>query len=100
MGPDNPSFKYLIIGVSTVIHTPEGTRQYTVPGIRLRMMEGDAEGMTKDKAVLKMSLNLTMSWLGGTHQVPLRLYQNSYRNPYGKQMRHNAISGVRRRMTL
>jgi hypothetical protein len=64
------------------------------------MMEGDAEGMTKDEAVLKMSLNLTMSWLSGTHQVPLRLYQNSYRNLYGKQMRHDAISGVQRRMTL
>ena len=49
----------LSIGVSTVIHTPEGMGQYTVPGICLRMMKGDAKGMTEDEVVPKTYLNLT-----------------------------------------
>jgi hypothetical protein len=63
------------------------------------MMEGDVEGMTEDEVVVKTSLNLTTSRLSGTYQAPLRLYQNSYRNPYDEQTRHNAIPGVRRRTT-
>jgi hypothetical protein len=44
------------MGVSTVTHTLEGTGQYTVPGIRLHMIKGDAKGMTKDDVVLKVTL--------------------------------------------
>jgi hypothetical protein len=36
------------------------------------MLEGDATTMTKDEAVLNTTLNLTVSVLCGTHQVPLR----------------------------
>jgi hypothetical protein len=74
VGPVNSSHGDLSIGVSTVTHTPEGMRQYVVPGIRLRMMEGDEEGMTEDETVLKTSLNLTTSRLGRTHQAALRLF--------------------------
>jgi hypothetical protein len=63
------------------------------------MMEGDAEGMIEDESILKTSLNLTTSRLSGTHQAPLCLYQNSYRNPYGERKRHDAILRVRRRTT-
>jgi hypothetical protein len=99
VGPVNPIHGDLSIGVSTVTHTPEGIGQYVVPGIHLHMMYGDTEGMTEDEAVLKTSLNVTTSRLSGTHQAPLRLYQNSYRNPYDEQTRSNAIPGVRRRTT-
>jgi hypothetical protein len=61
LAPVNPSRRDLSIAVSTVTHTPEGTRQYVVPGIRLRMMKGDAKGMTEDEVVPKTSLNLTSS---------------------------------------
>jgi hypothetical protein len=61
VGPDNPSRKDLNIEVSTVTHTLEGMGQYVVPGICLRMMKGDAKGMTEDEAALKTSLNLTLS---------------------------------------
>jgi hypothetical protein len=54
--PDNPSRRGLSMGVSTVTHTLEGTGQYTVPGIRLHMIKGDAKGMTKDDVVLKVTL--------------------------------------------
>jgi hypothetical protein len=74
VGPVNSSREDLSIGVSIVTHTLEGMRQYAVPGIRLRMMEGDTEGMTEDEVVLKTSLNLTTSRLSGTHQAALRLY--------------------------
>jgi hypothetical protein len=40
---------------------PEGMEQYVVPGIRLRMMKGDAKGMTEDEAALMTSLNLTLN---------------------------------------
>jgi hypothetical protein len=60
VGPDNPSHRGLSIEVSTLTHTLEGTRQYAVPSIRLRMMEGDAKGMTEDEVVLKISLNHTL----------------------------------------
>ena len=55
-GPDNPSHRDLSTGVSTVTHTPEGTGQYFVPGVRLRMIKGDTKRMTKDEVVLKTSL--------------------------------------------
>jgi hypothetical protein len=51
----------LSIGVSTVTQTPEWMGQYVVPGLCLRMMKGDAKGMTEDEVVLKTSLNLTSS---------------------------------------
>jgi hypothetical protein len=57
-----------------VTHMSEEMGQYVVPGIHLRMMEGDEEGMTKDKTVLKTSLNLTTSRLSETHQAPLHLH--------------------------
>ena len=56
MGPDNPSRRDLSIGVFIVTHTPEGMGQYTVPGIRLHMMKGDAKGMPEDDVVLKVTL--------------------------------------------
>jgi hypothetical protein len=78
-----------------LIHTLEGIGQCVVPHIRLRKMKDDVEGMMKDKVVLKTSLNFTMNRLSGTHQAPLCLYQNSYRNLYGERTRHDAILGVR-----
>lgn len=39
----------------------ERDRQYAVPSIRLRIIKGDAKGMTEDEVVLKTSLNLTSS---------------------------------------
>jgi hypothetical protein len=63
------------------------------------MMKDDAEGMTEDKSILKTFLNFTTSRLSGTQQAPLHLYQNSYRNPYGKRTRRDAILGVRRHAT-
>jgi hypothetical protein len=47
---------------------PEGMGQYDVSGVRLRMMKGDADGMTKDEDVLKTSLNLNTSWISETHK--------------------------------
>jgi hypothetical protein len=41
-------------------HTPEGMGQYAIPGIRLRVMKGDAKGMIEDEVVRKTSLNLTL----------------------------------------
>jgi hypothetical protein len=99
VGPVKPSRGDLSIEVSTVTHTPEGLGQYVVPCVYLRMLESDAEGMTKDEVVLKTSLNLTVGRLCGTHQAPLRLQQNSYMNSYGERTRRIAILGVRRRMT-
>jgi hypothetical protein len=61
MGSDNPSRRDLNVRVSIVTHTPEGMRQYVILVIRLRMMKGDAKGMTKDEVVLKTSLNHAMS---------------------------------------
>jgi hypothetical protein len=94
MGPVNPNRGDLSIEVSTVTHTLQGTGQYTIPDIRKCMIEGDAERMTEDKDVLKTSINLTTSQLSVTHQAPLRQYQNSYRNPYGKRTRCDATPGV------
>jgi hypothetical protein len=45
------------------------------------MMKGDDKGMMEYEALLKTPLNLTSNLLGRTHQAPLRLYRNSYRNP-------------------
>jgi hypothetical protein len=62
--PSGPAQIYtcnLSIRVSTVTQTPEWMGQYVVPGLRLRMMKGDAKGMTEDEVVLKTSLNLTSS---------------------------------------
>jgi hypothetical protein len=67
VGPVNPNLGDIIIEVSTVTHTLEGTGQYVVPGIRQCMMKGDDEGMTEDEAILKTSLSFTMSRLSGTH---------------------------------
>jgi hypothetical protein len=61
VGPDDPGSKDLSIGVSTVTHTPEGMRQYAIPDVRLRMMKGDAKGMTEDEVILKTSLSHAMS---------------------------------------
>jgi hypothetical protein len=61
VGPVNPDHGDLSIEVSTVTHTLEGIWQYAVPGIRLRMMEGDAGGMTEYEAVMKTSLNLKVA---------------------------------------
>jgi hypothetical protein len=44
-----------------VTHTPEGMRQYAIPDVRLRMMKGDAKGMTEDEVILKTSLSHAMS---------------------------------------
>jgi hypothetical protein len=74
VGPVNPSRGDLSIEVSTVTHMPEGTGQYVVLSVRVYMMEGDREGMMEDEVVLKTFLNLTTSWLSGTHQVPLHLH--------------------------
>jgi hypothetical protein len=99
VGPVNPSHRDLSIGVSTVTHTPEETGQYVVPDLCLHMIEVDVEGIMEDEVVLKTSLNLTTSQLSGTHQAPLRLYHNSYKNPYGEWTRRDNIRGVRRRTT-
>lgn len=67
VGPVNPCCGDLSIKVSTVTHTLEGIGQYAILDVRLCMMEGDAEGMADDEAILKTSLNLTTSWLNETH---------------------------------
>jgi hypothetical protein len=68
VGPVNPCCGDLSIKVSTVTHTLEGIGQYAILDVRLCMMEGDAEGMADDEAILKTSLNLTTSsaasWAG------------------------------------
>jgi orotidine-5'-phosphate decarboxylase len=61
VGPVDPNYRDLSIRVSTVTHTSEGVGQCVVPGIRLRMMKGDAKGVTEDEVVLKISLNHTLS---------------------------------------
>jgi hypothetical protein len=61
MGSDNSSRRDLNIEVSTVTHTLDGTGQYTIPGICLSMMKGDAKGMMGDEVVLKTSLSHAMS---------------------------------------
>jgi hypothetical protein len=61
MEPNDPYCSDLIIGVSTVIDTPEGMRKYAIPGIHLCMMKGDAKDMTEDEVVLKTSLSHAMS---------------------------------------
>jgi hypothetical protein len=90
-GSVNPNHSDLNIGVSTVTHTPEGTWKYVIPSIHQHIMKGNVEGMTEDKVVPKTSLNFTTSRLSGTHQAPLSLYQDSYRNSYGEHTRHDAI---------
>lgn len=60
-GPDDPDHRDFSIRVTTVTHTPEGTRQYAVPGIYIRMMKGDAKWMAEDEVVLKTSLSHAMS---------------------------------------
>jgi hypothetical protein len=61
VGSDDPVRRNLTIWVSTVTHTPEGTGQYVVAGVRLRMMKDDAREMTEDEVVLKTSLNHALS---------------------------------------
>jgi hypothetical protein len=61
VGPDDPDRRDLSIRISTVTHTLEGKGKYVVPGIHLRMMKGEAKGVTKDKVVLKTSLSHIMS---------------------------------------
>jgi hypothetical protein len=67
--PDNPNRRDLSIRISTVTHTPEGTGQYAIPYVHLRMMKVEAKGMTKDRVVLKMSLIHALSWLNRFHQT-------------------------------
>jgi hypothetical protein len=61
VGPDNPSRRDHNTGFSTVTHTPEGTSQYVVLGIRLCMMKDDARGMMEDEVELKTSINNALS---------------------------------------
>jgi hypothetical protein len=61
VGPNDPGHRDLNIRVSTVTHTLEGMGQYVVLDVRLRMMKGDAKGMTEDEDVLKTSLSHAMS---------------------------------------
>jgi hypothetical protein len=56
MGLANSSHRDLSTRVSIVTHTPEGTGQYVVPGVRLRMIKGDTKGIMKDEVVLETSL--------------------------------------------
>lgn len=53
----------------------------------------------EDEVVLKTPLNLTTNRLCETHQAPLRLHQNSYKNSYGERIRRDAIPGIRWRTT-
>jgi hypothetical protein len=61
VGPDNPNHRSLNIGVSIVTHKTKGAWHYAIPGICLRVMEGDTKWMTEDGVVPKTSLNLTLS---------------------------------------
>ena len=81
MRSDDPNSRDLSNGVSTLNHTLEGMGQYAIPGIRLRMMKGDAKGMMEDKVILKASISHAMSSLKRTQQTPPRLNRSSYRNP-------------------
>ena len=51
-------------------HTPERTRQYTIPGVYLRVLDSDTRGMTEDEVVPDMTLNLTIIQLCRTRQIP------------------------------
>jgi hypothetical protein len=47
-------------------------RQYPILGVYLRTLDSDVWGMAKDEAVLNRTLNLVVSPLRGTRQVPQR----------------------------
>jgi hypothetical protein len=55
--PVNPGRRDLSVGVSTVTHVQERTGRYTMLGVCLRMLEGDARVMTEDEVVLNTTLN-------------------------------------------
>jgi hypothetical protein len=69
-GPVNSDRGDLSTRVSTMTHTPERTRQYSILGVYLRMLDIDARGMTEDEAVPDTTLNLTVNPLCRTCQVP------------------------------
>jgi hypothetical protein len=100
VGSVNSSRGDLITGVSTVAHTLERTRQYPILGVYLRMLDSGVWGMTKDEAVPNTTLNLAVSPLRGTRQVPQRWHRASYRDSYTKWTRWNAILGARHCTTL
>jgi hypothetical protein len=66
MSPVNLGCRDLSVGVSTVTYIQERIGWYTMPGVCLRMLEGDARVMTKDEDVLNTTLNPTESLLCGT----------------------------------
>jgi hypothetical protein len=69
-GLTNPSRGGLNTGVSTVTHTSERTRQYPITGVYLCVLDSDLRGMMEDEVVSDTILNLTISLLCGTRQVP------------------------------
>jgi hypothetical protein len=99
-GSINSSRGDLITGVSTVAHTPERMRQYPILGVYLRTLDSDVWGMAKDEAVLNRTLNLVVSPLRGTRQVPQRWHRASYKDSYRERTRWNAILGARQCTTL
>jgi hypothetical protein len=72
----------------------------TIPGVYLRMLEGDTGFMTKDEVVPEASLNPTISLPCETCQVPLHQRRTCYRDPYARRMRWYATSGLQQRTTL
>jgi hypothetical protein len=71
-----------------------------MPGVCLRMLEGDARVMMEDEVVPNTTLNPTESLLCGTCQVPLGQHQTIYRYSYARRTRWNTMQGVRQGMTL
>jgi hypothetical protein len=98
-GPINSSHRGHNTGVPTVAHTPERTRQYTIPTIYLRVFVNDTRGMTEDKVVPDTTLDLTINPLCVTRQVPQRWNQASYMDSYTERIRWNTALGVRQETT-
>lgn len=68
MSPVNLGCTNLSVEVSTMTSIQERIGRYTMPGVCLRMLEGDARVMMEDEVVLNTTLNLAMRPLSGTRR--------------------------------
>jgi hypothetical protein len=84
-----------------VAHIPERTRQYPIPGVYLRTLDSDTREMTKDEAVLNMTLKLVLSPPGTATSTSSKLKRLIYwmekmeRHTRGTTM-HDPMGDVRR----